>query len=112
METKTDSRGLSVTTNSDQSIAAINQFVDAAVSLKAGMADITEAASRDPGCAMLQTCTAALYALSQSRLEAMSGIPYLDQARERSGDLNDRERLFIDAVAAGCDGDFNRAHAH
>ena len=109
METKTDSRGLSVTTNSDQSIAAINQFVDAAVSLKAGMADITEAASRDPGCAMLQTCTAALYALSQSRLEAISGIPYLDQARERSGDLNDRERLFIDAVAAGCDGDFNRA---
>jgi tetratricopeptide (TPR) repeat protein len=106
---KPDSRGLTVTTDSDQAIAAINHFTDAAVSLKPGMAEITAAARREPDCAMLQICAAALHALSQSSLEARRGVRYLDLARQRSGDLNERERNFIDAVAAGCDGDFDGA---
>ena len=105
---KHDSRGLPVTTDSDRAIAALNQFADAAVSLKPGMADITAVARRDPDCAMLQICAGVLYVLSQSNLEARDGIRYLDQARRR-GDLNDRERIYLDAVAAGCDGDFDRA---
>src|SRR5581483_3955449 len=68
---KLDSRGLAVTTDSDRAIAAINHFIDAAVSLKPGMPDIIDAARREPDCPMLQ----------------------------------------IDAVAAGCDGDFDRALA-
>jgi tetratricopeptide (TPR) repeat protein len=106
---KPDSRGLAVTTDSDQAIAAINHFTDAAVSLKPGMADITAAARREPRCAMLQICAAVLHALSQSHLEARRGVRYLDLARQRSADLNERERYFIDAVAAGCQGDFARA---
>lgn len=108
-ETKLDSRGLAVTTGSDRAIAAINNFVDAAVSLRTGMADIIASAKRDPDCAMLQVYAAALYALSQSNLEAQNGIPYLDAARRRIADLNDRERLFIDAIAAGCAGNFDGA---
>src|SRR5215469_5671198 len=106
---KSDSRGLTVTTDSDQAIAAINHFTDAAVSLRPGMAEITAAARREPDCAMLQICAAVLHALSQSNLEARRGVRYLDLARQRSADLNERERNFIDAVAAGCDGDFDRA---
>jgi tetratricopeptide (TPR) repeat protein len=106
---KPDSRGLAVTTDSDQAIAAINHFTDAAVSLKPGMADITAAARREPQCAMLQVCAAVLHALSQSNQEARRGVRYLALARQRSADLNERERYFIDAVAAGCDGDFDRA---
>ena len=106
---KPDSRGLAVTTDSDQAIAAINYFTDAAVSLKPGMADISAVARREPECAMLQICAAALHALSQSNLDARHGVRYLDVARQRSADLNDRERNFIDAVAAGCEGDFDRA---
>src|SRR5215469_6247844 len=106
---KSDSRGLTVTTDSDQAIAAINHFTDAAVSLRPGMAEITAAARREPDCAMLQICAAVLHALSQSSLEARNGVRYLDVARQRSADLNDRERNFIDAVAAGCEGDFDRA---
>ena len=106
---KPDSRGLAVTTDSDQAIAAINHFTDAAVSLKPGMADITTAARREPECAMLQIFAAVLHVLSQSNLEARRGLRYLDLARQRSADLNERERNLIDAVAAGCDGDFDRA---
>jgi tetratricopeptide (TPR) repeat protein len=106
---KPDSRGLAVTTDSDQAIAAINHFTDAAVSLTPGMAEITAAARREPQCAMLQICAAVLHVLSQSNLEARRGVRYLDLARQRSADLNERERYFIDAVAAGCDGDFDRA---
>src|SRR5215469_10784704 len=106
---KSDSRGLTVTTDSDQAIAAINHFTDAAVSLRPGMAEITAAARREPDCAMLQICAAVLHALSQSNLEARRGVRYLDLARQRSADLNERERNFIDAVAAGCEGDFDRA---
>jgi tetratricopeptide (TPR) repeat protein len=106
---KSDSRGLAVTTDSDQAIAAINHFTEAAVALKPGMADITAAARREPECAMLQVYAAALHALSQSNLEARNGVRYLDLARHRSADLSERERIFIDAVAAGCAGDFERA---
>jgi tetratricopeptide (TPR) repeat protein len=106
---KPDSRGLAVTTDSDQAIAALNRFTDAAVSLKPGMAEITAAARREPECAMLQICAAVLHALSQSNLEARRGVRYLDLARQRRADLNEREQNFIDAVAAGCDGDFDRA---
>lgn len=106
---KPDSRGLAVTTDSDQAIAAINLFTDAALSLKPGMADITAAARREPECAMLQIFAAVLHVLSQSDLEARRGLRYLDLARQRGADLNERERNLIDAVAAGCDGDFDRA---
>jgi tetratricopeptide (TPR) repeat protein len=106
---KPDSRGLAVTTDSDQAIAAINHFTDAALSLKPGMADITAAARREPECAMLQIFAAVLHVLSQSDLEARRGLRYLDLARQRGAGLNERERNLIDAVAAGCDGDFDRA---
>jgi tetratricopeptide (TPR) repeat protein len=107
---KLDSRGLAVTTDSDRAIAAINHFIDAAVSLKPGMPDIIDAARREPDCPMLQIYAAALHSLAQSNVEGRSGHQYLDRAR-RAGDFNERERCLIDAVAAGCDGDFDRALA-
>src|SRR5215472_7226541 len=99
---KFDSSGLAVTTDSDRAIDAINHFADVAVSLKPGMADVVAAARLEPDCAMLQICAAALYALSQSNLEARSGHEYLNRARKHLDDLEERERLFIDAVEAGC----------
>src|SRR5262249_25645420 len=106
---RSDSRGLDVTTDSYQALAAINSFIDAAVSLKPGLADITAAARREPECAMLQVYAAALHVLSQSSREARKGMRYLELARRRSADLDERERIFIDAGAAGCDGDLDRA---
>lgn len=106
---KIDSRGLSVTTNSGDAIAAIDRFADAALALKSGMDGILAAAEADRDCAMLQVYAASLFALSQSTVQARRANPYLARARERIGDLTERERIFIDAVGAGCDGDFARA---
>jgi tetratricopeptide (TPR) repeat protein len=108
---KHDSRGLAVTGASDAAIAALDRFADAAVSLKPGMAEILDAARANPECAMVQAYAGALYGLSQSNLEARSGLPYLNQARKHFDALTDRERIFIDAVSAGCDGDFETATA-
>ena len=106
---KFDSRGLAVTTDSSEAVAAIDHFADAALTLKAGMEDVTAAARAYPDCPMLQACAAALYVLSQSSIEAKKALPLLKRARERLGDLNEREKIFIDAVAAGGEGDFDRA---
>jgi tetratricopeptide (TPR) repeat protein len=106
---RTDLRGLSVTTNSDDAIAAIDRYIDAAIALKPGMDTIVAAADANRDCAMLQACAASLFALSQSTAQARRARPYLARARNRIGDLTERERIFIDAVGAGCDGDFARA---
>lgn len=108
-ELRTDLRGLSVTANSDEAVAAIDRYTDAAITLKPGMDAIVAAADAHRGCAMLQACAASLFALSQSTGQARRGNQYLARARERIGDLTERERIFIDAVGAGCEGDFLRA---
>src|SRR5271155_4544429 len=104
---KFDSRGLAVTTDSAEAIAAIDHFADAALTLKAGMEDVTVAARVYPDCGMLQACNAALYVLSQSSTEVKKALPLLKRAQ--SSDLNEREKIFIDAVAAGSEGDFDHA---
>jgi tetratricopeptide (TPR) repeat protein len=108
---KFDSRGLAVTTDSDDAVRAIDRYAGAALSLTAGMETITAAADAIPQCAMLQACAASLYVYSQSSTQARGALPYLARARERIGDLTERERIFIDALEAGCAGDFERALA-
>ncbi|MGC1678400.1 MAG: hypothetical protein WA740_12810 [Candidatus Binataceae bacterium] len=106
---RTDLRGLPVTANSDEAVAAIDRYTDAAIALKPGMDAIIPAADAHHDCAMLQACAASLFALSQSTVQARGARPYLARARERMDDLTERERIFIDAVSAGCDGDFVHA---
>ena len=106
---RTDLRGLSVTATSDEAVAAIDRYTDAAIALKPGMDAIVAAADAHRDCAMLQACAASLFGLSQSTVQARRGNPYLARARERMDDLTERERIFIDAVGAGCEGDFLRA---
>jgi tetratricopeptide (TPR) repeat protein len=106
---KLDSRGLQVTTDSDDAIRAIDRYAHAALSLSAGMDEIAGMADAIPECAMLQACAASLYVYSQSSTQARGALPYLARARQRMGDLTERERIFIAALEAGCAGDFERA---
>ncbi len=108
---KTDARGNPVTTNSDEAIVAIDRYADTAIALKPGMDAVVAAADAHRDCAMLQACAASLFATAQSSAIARRGHSYLERARARFADLTDRERTFIDAVGAGCDGDFDRAIA-
>ncbi len=89
--------------------AAIDRFAYDLVSLGGDPTAVRLAAKAAPECAMLQAYTAALFASAQSTAEAAKARPLIARARERFRDLTERERLFIDAVAAGCEGDFQRA---
>ena len=67
------------------------------------------AADIEPECGILQAYAAALYASAQSSSQAEKARPLIARARAHFADLTERERLFIDAIAAGCAGDFERA---
>jgi tetratricopeptide (TPR) repeat protein len=109
---KLDSRGLEVTTDSNDAIAAIDRYTNAALSLTAGMDEIVALADTMAECAMLQACAASLYVYSQSSTQARGALPYLARAGQRMGDLTERERIFIAGLEAGCAGDFERALAY
>src|SRR5271166_1549454 len=104
-----DARGLEVSGASQQAIAALDRFAHDLVSLGGDPTAVRLAAKAEPECALLQAYTAALCASAQSTAEAAKAWPLIARAREHFGDLTERERLFIEAVAAGCDGDFQRA---
>lgn len=106
---KLDSRGLEVTTDSADAVAAIDRYTDAAISLRAGMDEIVARADANPDCAMLQACAASLYVYSQSTAQARGALPHLERARKRIADVTERERIFIAALEAGCTGDFEQA---
>ena len=72
---------------------------------------VQAAADEYPDCAMLQACCASTYLYSQTTAGAKRAAPYLARAEIRFADLTERERVFIDAVKAGCAGDFEGALA-
>ena len=104
-----DAMGLEVSNGSDRAISAINQFAHDLVSLGGDPLAVVAAAEMEPECAMLQAYAALPQVYSQSSAEADKGRPLIARAREHIADLTEREQLFINAVAAGCDGDFERA---
>lgn len=106
---KTDRRGLAVTTDSEDAIRAIDHFASEIVGLGQDAGAVVKAAEAHPDCAMLQTYAASMHVYSQSPSEALGAKPWLTRARERWDRLTERERLFIDAIDAGCEGDFARA---
>jgi tetratricopeptide (TPR) repeat protein len=106
---KRDARGLEVSAASDGAISAIDKFAFDLVSLGGDPSAIRAAAKAEPECPLLQAYTAALFATAQSNSDAEKARPLLVRARQHFTDLTERERLFIDAIAAGCEGDFDRA---
>ena len=106
---KFDSRGLAVTTDSEGAIAAIDHYAGELLSLGADSGAILDAANAFPDCAIIQAYAASSYVYAQSPAQARSARPLLVRARRRFDDLTARERLFVEGVEAGCDGDFERA---
>ncbi len=94
---------------SPQAVAAIDRFAHDLISLGGDPTTVRLAARAEPECAMLQAYTAALFASAQSTTEAAKAKPLIARARKHFGTLTQREQLFIEAVEAGCDGDFQRA---
>jgi hypothetical protein len=106
---KLDARELDVTCDSEREIHAVDHFADQLLSLGSDSAAILDAAVLYPDCAMIQAYAACTYVYTQSTAQAANARPLLQSARRHFDGLTERERLFIDAVEAGCQGDFERA---
>src|SRR3984957_10947508 len=106
---KFDSRGLEVSTGSDDAIRAIDHYAHELLSLGTDVAAVQAAADANPECAMLQACCASTFLYSQTTAGARQAAPYLARAETRLGDLTAREQVFINALKAGCAGDFEGA---
>jgi hypothetical protein len=108
---KLNNRGLAVSSDSEGAIRAIDHYSRELLSLGTDTAAVQAAADEYPDCAILQACCASTYLYSQTTAGAKRAAPYLARAGIRFADLTEREQVFIDAVKAGCAGDFEGALA-
>ncbi len=106
---KRDARGLEVTGAADAEIAAIDHFTEQLLGLGAETDAIMGAASASPDCPMIQAYAACTFVYTQSSAQAARALGLLQRARRRFRELTGRERIFVEAVEAGCRGDFERA---
>ncbi|MGO9061834.1 MAG: hypothetical protein ACLQU2_31360 [Candidatus Binataceae bacterium] len=106
---KLDSRGLPVSTDSEGAIHLIDHYTDQLLSLGPDTGSLLDAANAFADCAMIQAYAASTYVYAQSPAQGLTARPLLARARRHFDDLTLRERLFIEGVEAGCDGDFERA---
>jgi hypothetical protein len=106
-----DARGLTVTTDSPDSVAAADLFSAAFLGYRTGIEAVIDAAEADPDCALLQAYAAILYLFLESPEGHRLAAPAVERARARAVTATERERLVIEAAAAWAAGDLPRAQA-
>lgn len=107
-----DAQGLEVTTQSHTAIAAINRFTDCSLGYGNDADFILEAIAADPACAIANAHAAAHYLSLESAAAQKQAAPYLQTAKKYEAQANEREQLYIRAIAAWAKGDINRAIAY
>ncbi|HZH25843.1 MAG TPA: tetratricopeptide repeat protein [Azospirillaceae bacterium] len=103
-----DARGLPVTTDSAEAVAALDAFADAFIRYADNAAVLLDAVKADPGCALAQAYAAMLHMLLESREAPDLARPYRDaalKAVQAPAGVTDRERLLVDAARAWVEGD-------
>lgn len=104
-----DSQGLDVTTDSPETIAAINRYIDQALAYGNDAAVILKGIEADPDCAIANAYAAALY-LSHEQAESHNqALLYLQAAKQYKDKATEREKLYISAVEAWAAGAINRS---
>ena len=108
-----DAQGLVVTTHSTEAIAAINRFVDQALSYgKDAESEILAGIAADPTCAIAHAHAAAYYLSLESAATWRQAVPYLQAAKQYSAQATAREQLYIRAIAAWAAGAIDQAIAY
>ncbi|OUL34862.1 tetratricopeptide repeat protein 38 family protein [Nostoc sp. T09] len=107
-----DAQGLEITTDSKAAIAAINNFIDQALSYgKNAEAVIRQGIAADPDCAIIHAYAAAYY-LSQENAQAwQQAKPHLEAAQQQLPRITEREQLYVQAIAAWAERAIDRAIA-
>jgi len=106
----TDAWGNPVRLQDKASLAALNDFVEGFVTCEARAVNVLTVAEHDSS-AIVQASCAALHMFAESRDGSHNARPFIDAARLAAPWASERERRFVEAVAAWIDGDMARAMA-
>jgi hypothetical protein len=108
-----DSKGLDITTDSTETVTAINGFIDC--SLRYGRdaeAMILQGIRADPTCAIANAYAAAYYLSQESSIARKHAVLYLKAATQHLQQVSERERLYISAIVAWAKGSICQAIAY
>lgn len=107
-----DAKGLEVTTDSPEAIAAIDRFVEQSLSYGNDALTILQAIEADPTCAIAYAHAAAHYLSIESAESWQQAIPYLEAANKYVVGGNEREQLYVAAITAWGRRDIRQAIAY
>jgi tetratricopeptide (TPR) repeat protein len=97
----TDAQGLAVTTDSPETLAAINGFIEQSLSYgKDAERLILQGIAADPDCAIAQAYAAAYYLSLESATAKRQAMLHLQIARQSLTQATERERLYVEAIDA------------
>lgn len=100
-----DIYGQSVTTDSTETVALIDTFMEGFLGNETRAGKILEAAAVDPDCALAGAYAAALMMLMESPAGQAKARQHIARARDATDHISDRERGVLNAVGAWVDGD-------
>ncbi|AFZ19074.1 tetratricopeptide repeat protein [Allocoleopsis franciscana] len=107
-----DSQGLDVTTDSPETIAAINRYTDQALAYGKDAVAIFKGIESDPECAIANAHAAALYLSHETAESRRQALPYLQAAKQYKNKATEREQLYISAVEAWAAGAIDKSIAY
>lgn len=107
-----DAQGLEVTTNSPETIAAINRYIDQTLVYGKDAVAIFQGIEADPNCAIANAYAAASYLYHESAESHRQALVYLQAAKKDKDTATEREKLYISAVEAWAAGTINQAIAY
>lgn len=108
-----DEQGLSITTDSTEAIAAINQFIQASLTYgKEAESAILQAITADPNCAIAYAYAAAYYLSQENALDRQQAHSHLHSLRLLQPNVSQREQLYINSILNWARGDIQQAIAY
>ncbi|MDX2217070.1 MAG: tetratricopeptide repeat protein [Oculatellaceae cyanobacterium bins.114] len=106
-----DHQGLPVTTDSPDAIAAIDQFAQQMLGYENNPQVILQGLAADPTSVLVNAHVAALHLFAETASASTAAKPYLYAAQQHLDLATEREQLYVEAIAAWSDYDFDRALA-
>ena len=107
-----DAQGLEVTTDSPETVQAIDQFTVQLLGYSKGIIAIAQAIESDPTAVILNAHLAALHLFAETAEAPAEAAHYLEIAQANLAKATEREQLYVGAIAAWADGAIDRALAY
>ena len=105
----TDAQGLTVTTDSPDVIASIDQFAEQLLGYGKNAAVILNAVAVDRRGTLVNAHTAAFHLFGETTASRRRALPFLQAAQAQLRHATDREQLYVSAIKAWADHDLDRA---